>query len=531
LSMDNESGDPTAEYVSIVSRYDTLSADREMILDRARTAARYTLPYMFPPTGINQTSRLPVPWQSVCAKAVTHLTARIVLVLTSPGTPYFKLALTPSYLKDIDKDTQKEFETALSNAATLIMQQQESRAERVTIHECVKHLIVAGNGLLYEGPKSLKFFPLSQYCVVRDGEGNLVEVVIKESLTWQTLPPDMGDDVKQKIKSDYESEHEGKDVDAEPLELYTRAVKTGPNKWEEKQEICGCDITGEPVTYTDETFPYLALRWNRIDGEHYGRSLCEEHLGDIRAIEALSMSLIRYAKKASKLLMLVSPNGQTAIEDLQGAADGAYVPGLADDVVPLILNKTADLNVAAQMLDKLVNRLETAFLVASSIQRDAERQTATEWKLLASELENAFSGVYSTLALELQRPKVSLTIQRMIAKKELPPLPTKLVNLSIVTGIDALGRNEEASKMDAFVSMMINQFGTNAIASMKVEDYMRGRAALGGINFDIYLKTPEERQAEQQQAQQQSLLEKAAGPGVTAIGRLQQASMANQEPQ
>jgi len=68
-------------------------------------------------------------------------------------------------------------------------------------------------------------------------------------------------------------------------------------------------------------------------------------------------------------------------------------------------------------------------------------------------------------------------------------------------------------------------------SSMKVEDYMRGRAALGGINFDIYLKTPEERQAEQQQAQQQSLLEKAAGPGVTAIGRLQQASMANQEPQ
>ena len=52
--------------------------------------------------------------------------------------------------------------------------------DRVVIHQAMKHLIVAGNSLIFMGKDGLKNFPLNRYVLERDGNGNVIEIVTKE---------------------------------------------------------------------------------------------------------------------------------------------------------------------------------------------------------------------------------------------------------------------------------------------------------------------------------------------------------------
>ena len=55
--------------------------------------------------------------------------------------------------------------------------------DRVVIHQAMKHLIVAGNSLIYMGKDGLKNFPLNRYVLERDGNGNVIEIVTKELIS------------------------------------------------------------------------------------------------------------------------------------------------------------------------------------------------------------------------------------------------------------------------------------------------------------------------------------------------------------
>ena len=53
----------------------------------------------------------------------------------------------------------------------------------VVIHQAMKHLIVAGNSLIFMGKDGLKNYPLNRYVLERDGDGNVIEIVTKELIS------------------------------------------------------------------------------------------------------------------------------------------------------------------------------------------------------------------------------------------------------------------------------------------------------------------------------------------------------------
>ena len=59
---------------------------------------------------------------------------------------------------------------------------------RVPTFELIKHLIVGGNVLAHI-PKqgNMRVYGLNQYVCKRDGEGNLLEIVVKESVSVLSL--------------------------------------------------------------------------------------------------------------------------------------------------------------------------------------------------------------------------------------------------------------------------------------------------------------------------------------------------------
>src|SRR6185312_8027055 len=104
--------------------------------------------------------------------------------------------------------------------------------------------------------------------------------------------------------------------------------------------------------------------------------------------------------------------------------------------------------IAKATLDETKQRLDRAFLNATSIQRQAERVTAEEIRLMAAELDKTLGGSYAILSTEFQRPVAVAQLHFGMKAGRIPQLPTKIVTPQIVTGLEGLSRMTDAQKMD-----------------------------------------------------------------------------------
>ena len=74
-----------------------MTADRSDFLDTGVQAARLTIPYLLRQDEYTQGMKtLKTPWQSVGAKGVVTLAAKLMLALLPPQTSFFKLQIDDS---------------------------------------------------------------------------------------------------------------------------------------------------------------------------------------------------------------------------------------------------------------------------------------------------------------------------------------------------------------------------------------------------------------------------------------------------
>ena len=264
--------------------------------------------------------------------------------------------------------------------------------------------------------------------------------------------------------------------------------------------------------------PFLALRFDRIESESFGRGLVEQYLGDLKSLEGLTRAIVEGAAAASKVLFMVRPNSTTKPRLIAKTSNGGIIQGDINDVGVLQLNKFNDFRVPLEMSRTITERLSYAFLLNSAVQRDAERVTAYEINLLASELEQSLGGVYSLLSQEFQLPLVRLLLQRTEEQGKMPPLPEGIVRPQIVTGVEALARSQDLNKLGQMLQML-QPLGPEAVLrELNIDDYIDRLAASLGIDTQGLIKTPEQKQAEmqqrmqQQQQQQMSEFMSKAGP-------------------
>ena len=168
----------------------------------------------------------------------------------------------------------------------------------------------------------------------------------------------------------------------------------------------------------------------------------------------------------------------------------------------LQVQKAGDFRVAQESSQKIEERLAAAFLLNSSVQRDAERVTAEEVRFMAQELESTLGGVYSVLSQEFQLPLINLILQRMVRAKKMPKFPKDKVKPKIVTGMEALGRGQDLNKLSQFLEYL-SPLGPDVIAQkLNIDDYMDRLGASLGIDTGGLIKTDEQIQQEQAEAQQ-----------------------------
>ena len=476
--------------------YSKLSSDRSQFLDVAVEASELTLPYLITrDVTYKGTKSLLQPFQSVGAKAVVTLAAKLMLALVPPQTAFFKLQVRDDKLgEELDPKMKSELDLSFSKIERSIMDYIAASNDRVVIHQALKHLIVSGNALIFMGKDGLKHYPLNRYVVNRDGNGNVIEIVTKELISRKVLglelpaPPEAGPNSPDSYEDD--------------AEVYTCVkMDESSGRWTWHQEVDDIVLPGSRSTAPKNTSPWLVLRFNTVDGEDYGRGRVEEFIGDLRSLDGLSQALVEGASVASKVIFLVSPSSTTKPQTLSKAGNGAIIQGRPEDVGVVQVGKTADFATASQMVQQIERRILEAFLVMNV--RQAERVTAEEVRLTQLELEQSLGGLYSLLTVEFLIPYLNRILLVLQRSRQIPSLPKDLVRPKIVAGINSLGRGQDAEALTRFIGTIAQTLGPEAL--MKYVDpteAIKRLAAAQGIDVLNLIKSPETMEAEMQQQQQ-----------------------------
>lgn len=484
---------------NLKSRYERLVQDRRPYLDRAREAAKLTIPSLIPEDGHNNTSEFITPWQSIGSRGTNNLSSKILLALFPPGSSFFRMGIDEAELAKLG-GRKGEVEKQLAVFERVIMADIENSKSRASLFQAAKHLIVAGNALLYNTPSGeIRMYPISRYVSHRDADGLVYEVIATDSTVYGALKPE----VRAMIP--------GKQLD-EDVVIYT-GVYRRDTEWEVWQEIEDIEIPGSRGTYPLDSSPWIPLRMIAVDGESYGRGYVEELYGDLNTLDTLTQAITEGAAAAAIVKFLVDPNGTTDIDDVVDTPNGGFASGREQDITVVQVNKFADLRVANETAAQISERLSFAFLLHSAVQRNAERVTAEEIRFMASELEDALGGIYSVLSQELQLPLVKFRIRRLTKMQKLPPLP-KEIQPSIITGLEALGRGHEHQRLRAFVSDAGSIFGPEVVSEyMSVSEYLNRSAAALNINTDSLVRPEDEVQANRQRRMEQEAKLAAASRG------------------
>ena len=489
-------------------RYDYLASDRSQFLDVARQAADLTLPYLIRGEEDYQKGarHLPTPWQSVGAKGVVTLASKLMLALVPPQTSFFKLQLDDTKLgQEFDPTVRSELDLSFAKIERTILESIGASSDRVTIHQALKHLVVAGNALIYMGKDGLKLYPLNRYVVDRDGNGNVLEIVTKERINKKLLRGVIPEDIPNKVEGTVADRNDEADI-------YTH-IKRDNNRMIWYQEYEDKIIPGSMGKAPLDANPWLVLRFNTVDGEVYGRGRVEEFIGDLKSLEALSQAMVEGSAAAAKVVFVVSPSSTTKPQTLAQAGNGAIIQGRPDDIGVIQVGKTADFRTAYELMQSLERRLSEAFLILSV--RQSERTTAEEVRMTQMELEQQLGGLFSLLTVEFLVPYLNRKLNVFQKTGQIPRLPKDIVKPTIVAGINALGRGQDRESLGAFLTTIAQTMGPEAIQTyVNPEEVIKRLAAAQGIDVLNLVKTMQEVQDQQAQAmeqQQQMELTKQVG--------------------
>jgi hypothetical protein len=529
LGVDDAGEEISAEHV-----YETLAIHRESVNDRAREMAEITIPSVFPPEGYVAGDEVAGNNQSITALCVNNLASLLMFLAFPPGHPMAVFEPIEHKLhKEIQRDPQLWSRIQLALARLEVEHRKKIKVSNVpvTYVEFMKLLIIAGNGLWKQTKASAASIHTSEHYVVKRNEvGEVLLTILKKCVAFVDLDKDVQDLVLESDPEMAKTPLWEREVD---IYCVCKLRKNGSDKednwhWEYWEEYAGNIIPDTDYEADYDNPPQYAAWMIPMYGQDWGRSYCEEYRGDLYSVENFMSSINDGAAAASLLMWFVKPGSRTTVRQIKEAENLSVHWGAAEDVTALTLGKDgklADFNFVSSTLEQAARRLSRAFLLNESVRRDAERVTAEEIKRLSVDLDRAMGGVYTQTSTTTQRYVVQRNIYlHREEDKELPVPPEGIIRLSLLTGMDALGRSMDETALQEFAGALKEAFGPEPAAkALNLQDYARRLAAAKGIQPEGLVKGEEqlasEAQQEQQAAMMQRAVDKGTGPAVQAMGK------------
>lgn len=506
---------------SLQHRYEQLHHEKSSLLTRCEQYAKWTLPHVFPETGQNQATELPKVLDGLGARAVNHMANKAVTTLFRPQGSFFRMwpgKKNEQQLDAISQDENKadvaavkaQIDNALNDAEQEAMEELDMVSFRPAATNAAKLLIITGNALEYhpEGG-AVQVFNLRNYCVVRDISGAVIEIMTMECKAFETFSNAIQDKLRQLRQQDKPYE------DRTEVKIYTRIKLEEDGKFHVTQAADLLDISKPDVTYPRDKLPWIVLTWNLVNGEDYGRGLVEDYAGAFHALEVLNQSLLNIAALMGDIKIFVKPTSLVDVEAVNNSPSGSYHAGNPEDIGTGQFNKHAEAQFIATMVERYEKQIAQAFLLNSSMIRDAERVTTEEIRLIANELDTSHGGVYSRLAYQWQMPLAYIILDHTKF-----PFASFGVKIKIITGMDSLSRQGELENIRMFIGdlTLLEAVPEDIRAGINPLKFMAFVGEQRQVEYAKFLYTQAEMQANQQRAiEQQAQLEATKAAGSVAV--------------
>ena len=487
---------------SIESCFKNLDTYRTASLNRKRECAELTIPSLLPYNGFNETQELDVPYSSAPARMVSALASKLVSV-TQPlnNLRYFEIEVA----NDVEKDQDPtELIKLLASKEAQIVSKLGATNLRQMSYIAMQHLIVNGDVLLcmYDN-FTFQIHRIDNYVVQRFGDGRVWKIIVREWVNRHALPKDL-----QGIQGADTTGSSGvKDWEPSYLEI---EYNDDTGKWEWEKEF-----RGKRVSSGEWDIPrYWALRWQAQSNENYGRSLCEENIGDLRKLHGISKAIIDGVAINSEGRWGIDPSGITEARDLIDSENWSFVPARQQ------VNSMVQVQTMHEIASELERSLARTFLMETAAQPHQDRVTAAQIRSISNEMDMATGGVLSMLNVDFMQPVIRNTL--FLEQKRDPEiqgifslLNANILNIKIRTGLEALGREMENSQIGGLVQQVM-QMPPAAQEVINWPNLVSRWFNSTGINTNGLVLTPEERDAQRQQMMQEQLMAQGVQEGIKA---------------
>ena len=475
---------------NLVERFRMLDAMRTSKLYRARLCAALTVPSLLPPSGWTEEMELPQPTSSVGARGVTSLASRMLsAMMPLNDTPFFKFGLRSGVEPTV------EIGQYLETMSYQVYRKLIGTNLRETIFQTIQNLIVVGDCLVHEMDDfKFRVTRLDNYAVQRTVAGDVNEII---HIEYDLVDPEAFSphfSLPESAKRGYKK-------------TYCQYLKED-NLWKYTKEDGDGNL---PTSGVYEVCPVTVLRWYGIPGENYGRSHCEDILGDLSSLDGYTKALLDGMAAASAFWMGIDPSGITEVDDVADAPNGSWIPVRQADVFVLSPSQTMNPQISAAQtaVETMRREIGQAFLMSASSLPSGDRVTATAVRMIGSELETVLGGAFSAIARDLMEPIVKRSVFLMIEKEELDTRMYEqffddegVLSIEVITGLQALSRDTDLQKLMQ-MGEMVRNLPEQAAAAFKWEEY--ARALITSLGFDArnWVRSAEDIQQEQMMMQQQ----------------------------
>lgn len=480
------------------SLYEKLAINRKPYEDRAEKLAKYTVPYVFPSDSATGSTDITDSYgMRYTSILINSLSSQISLALLPPSGSAFRFDPDATAMEELtqnDANARAVIMSQLGQQVLRVNKEIENQSIRPVMTEFLLALITTQPVVLEKVKgKGIKWHGLRTFAVKLDDMGDLLQLVIKETLPTSNLPDGI--------------ELPKEDEEKDEVDLYTMCILENKT-WRVKQSIDSEDI-GEESTYKEDALPYTYLGWIRQKGDDYHRPFAEQYYGLLQDYEDINRLMVQGSMGAAKSIILVNPLGTTRKIDVAKSSNFDVIDGREEDLGSYQLKKNYDFQIPMQKEEQLLKLLERAFLSRQGTQRTAERVTAEEISQNAQELDKDKSGIYSILSKKFTKWLIKHLMRELNIKFE-------TIDVNIITGLDALGRGIESRKLDNYMTRISN-LGYNMW--IKESEVITRYASYEGIDTVNLIKTPDEVAKEQQAAQQAAAQQQLVESGAQSLGK------------
>lgn len=473
-----------------------LKASRSSWEDNWELCAKYTMPQMYLEDSVRESGVEPedlVIGDSIGYEALNNFISQILKIAFPAQGAFFRVTKKKGNTPNFDalpKNKHDAIFRRLEDESMTALYKKGLHAQKTML---LGTMLCLGD-VVYKVPKAkgekIQVYDLNDVVLKRRRNGDITDIIICEGIEFKHLPEFARVILQTKGKRKYSMD------DIVKFYTHVRLNEHGKKTVAHSVDDISLDT---PVNFTPtELCEYQVGSLTLKRGSNYAIGVVQQYLPDIHKANVYADTATDTAVVGSLVNWAISPKANIRPDEFADREQGQPFGVNPADIQPIQANVGQHLQITQLMYNEIVQKLSRVFLLPNAIQRDAERVTAQEIRMISQRLEETHNGLKAMIAENLQRPLAHLGLDS-IDDEELNKYKGE-VEISVVTAMEAQSRSMELDNMMASLgdTTVLNSVPPQVQDRIKLPEVLSTIFNSRNTNSDTFVKTEDEFQAEQQ---------------------------------